>query len=269
MADGRPSLDDALGFRVDDGVGATDERVSVVMLLDTSQSMGNGEPPARPIDSLNDALRLWGPELARHPELRRSGEIAIITFGHGGVQLHNLQGTGAPASFRNAFVPAGSFQPPVLHASGVTPMLDAIRLAVPLVNDRKDHLRQQGVQIRFRPLIWMISDGAPTDAEGNRSRDWRSIIPTLREGEAERRFLFFAIGVGAGANEEVLRGLAPASTYLYDQGAPFIQLLKLVSTSSEAGLRSGRRGREAEASQIYENVRNRQKTLEELFAPKV
>jgi uncharacterized protein YegL len=245
-----------------------DERVSIVLLLDTSTSMGQGSGK-RPIDSLNEALRTWSPELRGLPELTRFGEIAIITFGAGGVQLHNLQGTGAPANFRNAFIPVNAFAPPVLEAGGVTPMVEALRLALKLVEDRKKYLREDlNVEIRFRPLIWMISDGGPTNTKGERTTEWRALLPEIRAGEQGKHFLLFAIGVGSGVDEEVLRGLSPGGTYLFEEGVPFVDLLKLVSDSIEVGMRGGHRLRDAPAADVMERVRKRQESLQRMFAPK-
>ena len=238
------------------GRGA-DDRMSIVLLLDTSTSMSKGEQGRRPIDELNAALAEWGPQLMDQADVARSGEIAIVSFGHGGVQVHNLQGTGAQADHRNAFVRVRDFRPPVLEAGGVTPMVEAIRRAITLVTERKRHLRP-AVEIRFRPLIWMITDGEPTDHEGRATAEWRSLVPLIEQGHADKSFLFFSIGVGA-ANERVLRGLAPRSTFIYRDGVPFADLLTLVSASIGAGGAAGIR--DADADTIFDEVEVRQNAL--------
>ncbi|HEY0023418.1 MAG TPA: VWA domain-containing protein [Longimicrobium sp.] len=262
-----PGVDEsqgALGLPINAPPQQADERISIVLVLDTSESMGHGKGKL-PIDSLNEALRGWAKEL-RESEVSGFGEIAIVTFGNGGVQLHNLQRTGTPANFRNAFVPVSTFTPPVLRASGVTPMVEALRQVLKLVRDRKDELREDGVEIRFRPLVWMISDGEPTNAEGESTTEWRALCPELRAAEQSRHCLFFAIGVGSGVNQAVLRQLAPESTYLVGQTVPFIEILKLVSTSIEIGIEGGRHLRNAPAEDIYRITRKRLEAIEKMFS---
>ena len=79
------------------------------------------------------------------------------------------------------FVPAAIFTPPTLTAGGVTPMFEAIRTAIDLSERRKAELDDEGIQ-RFRPLIFMLTDGGPTDDSGNRvpRADWAPVAAHAR-----------------------------------------------------------------------------------------
>lgn len=155
-------------------------RCPCILLLDTSGSM-NGEP----IRQLNDALVLFKDELMADSMSIKRVEIAIITFG--------------PVRVVSDFLTPDEFQPTTLTASGDTPMGSAIREGIELLRNRKEHLRRNGIDL-FRPWIFLITDGGPTDA-------WSDIPNIISEGEAKNSFSFFAIAVD-NANMDTLRQMA-------------------------------------------------------------
>jgi uncharacterized protein YegL len=197
----------------------------LLLLLDVSSSM-----KGQPIDELNRALAGWEQDLKRDEQLQRHGEIAIITFG--GRQAEVISGSSPNAD--GAFEPVATWRAPKLAAGGVTPMVEAISLAIGLAVDRRTSLSERGV-LSYRPNVFLITDGHPTDAQGNPSDEWQRLVPSLREAEERNRLLFFALGI-TGADEAVLRGLAPEAHYK-TKDIQFRQLLRLVSTSSGSALR--------------------------------
>jgi len=181
-------------------------------------------PQPTPIDQLNHELSSWAQDVRADTRLRHRAEIAIITFGSGGVIIHQL-GEDGP------FVPAARFHPPTLSASGVTPMLKAITSAIDVSMKRKETLDKEHIR-RFRPLIFMLSDGAPTDDSGN-VLEADSITAVAREIaalEAEKHLAFFAVGV-LGADVAKLKLLAPESYWDLGVG-DFSEFLRLMSTSA-------------------------------------
>jgi uncharacterized protein YegL len=73
-----------------------------------------------------------------------------------------------PNSMPKAFATVDQFRPPVLDAKGDTPMGEAMRKALDLVSGRKEIYKQAGLDY-FRPWIFLITDGSPTDRAGS----WR------------------------------------------------------------------------------------------------
>lgn len=204
-----PEEDDSFDRGVFDS--GKEKRVPIILLLDTSGSMGEpvevvdakGVPSeVKPIDELNAELGNWAAELQGNAHLRYRAEIAVITFGSGGVKTLDL-GSGGP------FTPAAQFKPPRLHAGGVTPMLEAIDDAIQLAEERKRQLDAADID-RFRPLLFMMSDGGPTDRSGNAldSGDCETITAELAQLQETKRLAFFTVGV-AGCDAELLTGLSP------------------------------------------------------------
>jgi len=184
-----------------------DPRCACVLLLDTSASM-QGEA----IDSLNASLRVFQEDLQEDPLARRRVEIALITFGNGGVQkLHD-------------FMPAADFLAPTLEADGSTPMGEAMNLALHLVRSRKTEYKQNGVAY-YQPWIFMITDGAP-----NPESPWKKAAEEVRAEMAVKGLLFFAVGVGS-ADKKVLSQITSRAVML--EGLRFRELFIWLSQSQK------------------------------------
>jgi uncharacterized protein YegL len=140
-----------------DGSSAT--RSILVLCLDTSGSMWSS------ISQLNEALQNWVNGLANDLLYRNSVEIALVTFGNGGVVLWRGPNR---LSYRDGdpFLLAREFHPPSLDADGRTPMLEALRISMSIISARKKTLRQNG-RNWYRPLLWLVTDGEP-DPGGSR-----------------------------------------------------------------------------------------------------
>ncbi|MDP1826687.1 MAG: VWA domain-containing protein [Archangium sp.] len=187
-----------------------DPRCPCVLLLDVSGSM-NGQP----ISELNAGLIQYKDELAADSLAAKRVEIAIVTFG-GQVQTACEFGT------------ADAFQPPTLASGGDTPMGQAIVRALDLLQQRKEVYRQNGIMF-YRPWIFLITDGAPTD-------EWKAAAERVKQGETSKNFMFFAVGV-EGANMEILQQLSPREP-LKLKGLKFRDLFKWLSNSQRAVSRS-------------------------------
>jgi len=180
------------------------KRTTLIFLLDTSGSMNGpeGAKPPRPIDELNDAMKEWAAHLNSSQDLRYRAELAVISFGAGGVRVHK-------AADGSTFSPAATFIPPDLYAGGVTPMFEAIRTAIDLSERRKGELDDLGIQ-RFRPLIFMVTDAVPTDDSGYQllKDDLQGMAAQITALQEKRKLAFFAVGVST-ADQEFLATLAP------------------------------------------------------------
>jgi uncharacterized protein YegL/tetratricopeptide (TPR) repeat protein len=178
-------------------------RCPCVLLLDISTSM-TGEP----IAALNNGLVAYKDELIADGLAAKRVEIAVITFG-GAVQTVC------------DFATAEAFQPPTLVASGETPMGQAVTTAIEMIRQRKEIYRANGIMF-YRPWIFLITDGAPTD-------DWQSAAAAVRTGEAAKSFAFYAVGV-KGADMELLRRLSVRDP-LHLTGLRFRDLFQWLSNS--------------------------------------
>lgn len=244
-----------------------DERVPVVLVLDTSESMAR--PPQAPrIAELNSALSEWLNDARGRPGLRSRVEVAIITFGSDVRVLDLTAGTSGDPGAASAFVLIGEVTMPRLRTGGVTMMLPAVSAALDLALARRRLLTDQGVLSR-RPLIWLLTDGAASDADGNRLApdDLAGTAGLLRAAEQPSRpddgCLFYAIGVGE-ADRAMLEVLAPASTLMLGS-VRFRDILDVVFRSSDTVRSSDQPGEAYRLAGEHAALAEGLRSLEESF----
>lgn len=179
----------------------TEPKCPVVLLLDTSYSM-----EGKKIDSLKEGISLLVENLNKDDIAKKRVELCAITFGGGVKVVHD-------------FSSVSDFGEISLKAEGHTPMGQAIITGISKIDERKSQYKKFGVDY-YRPWIWMITDGDPTDMgprDGGyvesvndsgsgkpvKNEDispsffelWESVVSKVHEGENGRKFVFFAIGV--------------------------------------------------------------------------
>ena len=164
-----------------------------------------------PIEELNAGLVTYKDSLAADASASLRVEVAIVTFGGTVDVIHD-------------FTTCEFFHPASLRAGGNTPMGQAIHRGVQMIADRKQTFKINGINY-FRPWIFLITDGGPTD-------DWRGAAEAVRNGEAENSFAFFAIGV-EGANFEILKQISVREP-LKLRGQNFRQLFLWLSQSQQS-----------------------------------
>lgn len=184
-------------------------RCPCVLLLDNSWSMSG-----QPIAELNEGLATFKEELMADSLAAKRVEIAIVSFG--------------PVQVVNEFQTADHFAPPHLTAQKDTPMGLAINKGLELLNQRKALYREHGIPF-FRPWVFLITDGTPTD-------EWKSAASQIRQGEDSRAFAFFAVGV-EGANLDILQQISLRQP-LRLRGLRFRELFQWLSNSMRSVSRS-------------------------------
>ncbi len=177
-------------------------RCPVLLLLDNSGSM-SGEK----IQELNAGLATFQQDLLADELAAKRCEVAIVSFG--------------PVRTVTDFVGVEAFQAPVLEPMGDTPLGGAILHGLNLLSQRKEAIRQNGIGL-YRPWVFLITDGAPTD-------DWKAAAKALREGVENKSFAFFAVGV-QGADIHMLGQLGPREPLMLT-GVKFQELFAWLSSS--------------------------------------
>lgn len=187
-------------FDANDFVANPEPRLPTLLLCDTSLSMAKGDA----IGQLNGGIAAFRAAMLRDKLARKRVEPAMITYG--------------PVNVASHFATAEGFDPPILTAANDTPMGAAILRGLAFLADRKTALRTAGVAL-FRPLVLLISDGAPTD-------EWAAAAEAVRRGEKEKKFIFHTIGV-RDANMEILGkiSLRPPSHIAETEFAAFFEFL--------------------------------------------
>jgi len=185
-------------------------RVPCVLIVDTSTSMHGPR-----IDELNAGLQHYRDELLNDPLAAKRVEVAVVTFGG---RVRRLM----------EFVTATAFDPPKLQVIGGTPMGQAIKIALDMIEERKENYREHGIAY-YRPWAFLITDGEPND-------HWKPVVSRVQRGEDEKSFCFFAVGV-EGANMEVLEEISVRKP-LWLEGTKFREMFSWLSNSQQAVSRS-------------------------------
>ncbi len=166
------------------GIAAPGEpHMACVLLLDTSSSMSGA-----PIASLNKAINDFKEQTSMDELAQKRVDIAIIEFND-------------TARVVQDFTPLPQMQPITLSATGCTAMGAGINLAIDKVKERNHFYNDMGTPC-FKPWIFMITDGAPTD---DISAARQRILDEESKG-AHGKLKFWAVGV-PGYSKDVLTSL--------------------------------------------------------------
>lgn len=197
---------DQIPFMLPELITNPEPRCPCLLLLDTSGSMSG-----TPIEQLNQGLKTFKQELELDGMAMQRVEVGIITFG--------------PVKLVSDFQTAKNYNPPHLTSSGDTPMGAAIEQGLEMLEQRKHMYRQAGISY-YRPWIFLITDGAPTDA-------WKRAAQKIHAGDSsqQKQFCFFAVGVD-GADMDTLSTIcSPNRPPLKLKGLCFRELFAWLSSS--------------------------------------
>jgi uncharacterized protein YegL len=179
-------------------------RLPVYILADVSGSM-----QGTPIESVKAGIRQLHRDLLGDPQAIESAYLSIITFSDTAQQLERLTEVAA-------------FNPPDLQARGQTNLGDALRLLTDCFDTEilRTTPEQKG---DWRPLVFLLSDGAPTD------QAWPQYAQQLRE---RRPANIIAVACGDQADVTVLQQVTETVIQMRDMSPDaFKAFFKFVSAS--------------------------------------
>lgn len=158
--------------------GEYTRRLPVYLLLDCSGSM-----QGQPIIAVNEGLWMIYQQLIGDAQALETVHISVIEF--------------ADHADQYPMTPIDQFQPPALNASGLTAMGAALRLLIQSIE--QDLLPNTATQHGdFRPLVFILTDGAPTD-------NYRDPLQRLKSLRGSQRPTIVAIGCGPQVNKTMLK----------------------------------------------------------------
>lgn len=188
----------------DDLINNPSARCACMVVLDTSSSM-NGEP----ISQLNQGMGHFIASIQEDEVASCSVELGVITAGS---QVQEI------LPFTTA-MSIDSMQ--ALSASGMTPLGQAVNLAIQRLEQRKKEYKRSGVAY-YQPWLVIISDGAPTDS-------YQSIASQCYQLSNERKLVVLPIGV-QGADMNVLSQFSSRGAKKLD-GLKFNEFFEWLSAS--------------------------------------
>lgn len=158
-----------------------EKHIACVILVDTSGSMSG-----QPIQELNEGLRAFGEALQADSHASGVADVCVINFN-------------TNVSVEVPFCPASDYVPPVLSAGGLTAMNEAIITGLDAIDQRKQEYKQTGTDY-YRPWMFLLTDGVPTDSEYDADAHQR-----IQEALANKKVNFFPMGIGSGVDTQKLK----------------------------------------------------------------
>jgi uncharacterized protein YegL len=189
----------------------SERHVACVFLLDVSGSMNKKDA----IGKLNDGIGKFIEHMKTDPRTADVVDAAIVTFGGDVIVAQTFQ-------------PVAEMTAPKLSAYGATPLGEALRMGMEMVDKRKEVYSLAGTPY-YRPWIFCITDGTPTD-------DWENPAIKLKEAEEKKKVLGYCVCVenDPDFNKKEIFKIFNHSRILSLDGLDFTGLFEFVSNSLAA-----------------------------------
>ena len=196
-------------LRMEDLVNNPTARVPVCLCLDTSGSM-DGDP----IRELRAGVKLFYDAILDDEVALYSAEICIVTFGGSAECVADFSSLERQTEM------------PSLIPNSITPMGEAVNLALDLLEERKQEYRDQGVDY-YQPWLVLMTDGEPNGSSSELER----AIQRTDEAVRQRKLTVFPIGIGRDADMDTLAEFSPNRSPLRLQGLKFQEFFQWLSQS--------------------------------------
>ncbi len=155
-------------------------RCPVMLVMDASSSMSGA-----PNNELNLGLTQFVEEVQADEMASCSVEAGVISFGHT-VELVQPMKTVDDIEVL-----------PKIDAYGMTPMGEAVELAIDTLEARKQEYKQSGVSY-YQPWLVLMTDGEPND-------EWRAAARRLKQLAENKKMVVLCVGIGDDADMQVLQ----------------------------------------------------------------
>ena len=184
-----------------------EQKCLCVLVLDVSGSMSGS-----PIDQLNQGLKDFQRELQNDFVAAQRIEVSIVTFG---------------STVDTLVLPklSADFEMPILKTSGSTKLVDGVRMAINIAEQRKAWYKSTG-QTYYRPWIMLITDGEPDS-----DQDVQGLSYELKNKIDNKGFSFYAVGVEGYNHSKLSQICHPSTPPLPLKGLAFSDLFKWLSAS--------------------------------------
>ena len=159
-----------------------EKHIACAVLVDISGSMASNNA----IDELNQGLAAFKQALQEDAMACGCADITLISFGSEVTEVI-------------PFCPAAGFEPPCLTAGGLTAMNEAIITSLDAIDMRKSEYKDIGVPY-WRPWIFLLTDGIPTDDELH-----DAAMVRLCDALDRKKVNFFPMGIGPHADIRYLK----------------------------------------------------------------
>lgn len=168
-----------------------------------------------PISELNRGVQLFYNAIKDDEVAMYSAEICIVTFGgNDAICLEDFASLELQPD------------PPVLKANGMTPMGEAVNMALNLLEQRKNEYKDKGVDY-YQPWLVLMTDGEPNGNSGELSRAIQRTVDLVNS----RKLTIFPIGIGPDADMSTLAKFSPNRAPLKLQGLKFREFFSWLSKS--------------------------------------
>lgn len=168
----------------DDLIMNTSARIPVSLCLDTSGSMLGA-----PIAELQKGIEMFYEAVNQDSQTKNACEICIVTFDS---HVNVLQDYATIDNCKDV----------KLNAGGGTDMYGGVKKALDLLDDRKKLYKENGIDY-YQPWLVVMSDGEPNYIE-----PVEKIQNEIRKRESERKLVVFPIGIGDGADMDLMKGFS-------------------------------------------------------------
>ena len=199
-------------FNEDNFLDNPTPRVPIILCLDVSGSMGG-----RPVEEMNEGIRLFYEALREDETARYAADVAVVAFNSAAECVSDFHG-----------IDSGTV-PEVGVPEGGTDMGAGIRLSLDLLEARKAEYDNAGID-SYKPWMVLMTDGQPNGDEEELKRS----IERARALTQRKALTIFPIGIGGGADMDMLRRLSDPRPPLRLKGLKFREFFAWLSQSASS-----------------------------------